>query len=223
MQGNIPAQHASDLVSASGKSSAEATAKERELQVASIPQHLANALIFVGSPQALAHAREAVHTMLVRAGPTPWAQKSVSDQKFFCVGLDSEWRPCFRKGESSRSSILQVALPHLVLIFDLHWMHSTSSPQQAHNHSRLPDSCQEEAIQVVHELLCNDRVLKVGFAFLGDLDKLYKDYARFQTITPFLELQEFLHHGVMRPQVDGVDNQSHVSTVHNLNLSRDTL
>ena len=152
------------------------------VEPAALPSHLASAVIFVSCAQTLAAANLFVKSLMNRAGKVAWADRSSRQEEAmeFVVGLDSEWRPAFKKGESFKTSILQVAFPTAVLIFDLHWMFKS---KRGHNDAMHA----QQAILLLKGVLEAPALLKIGFAFAGDLDKLYKDYA---TATATVELVE---------------------------------
>ena len=77
--------------------------------------------MFVSSPASVMEAIRFVELVLAKAGPAPWAERSSADKRELIVGLDSEWRPSFAKGQVNKTSIVQVAFPDQVIIFDLRW------------------------------------------------------------------------------------------------------
>lgn len=90
-------------------------------EVATLPAHVATRLIFVSSQASLLEAVRFVEIFLGEAGPAPWAERTEAEQKGLVVGLDSEWRPSFLKGQVHKTSIFQIAFTDKVLIFDLRW------------------------------------------------------------------------------------------------------
>ena len=90
-------------------------------KVATLPAHVAARLIFVSSQASLLEAARFVEIFLSEAGPAPWAERTEAERKGLVVGLDSEWRPSFFKGQVHKTSILQTAFTDQVLIFDLRW------------------------------------------------------------------------------------------------------
>ena len=234
--GSIPVEVALGLIAGTGAVGAaggtrggggDTALDVRTLEPCRVPAHLAESIIFVGSMQTVAQAAQAIDSVLSRAGSVPWTARTFGEQKEFVVGLDSEWRPSFKKGVSFRTSILQVAFPALLLIFDLHWIHSTSSPlpaavspgtvhaartlgsaaAAATAPSRLAGQCEravlgagfgasredgakQQALRLLRRVLQTDRLLKIGFAFRGDLDKLFSDFGTIAVVEPFIDLQD---------------------------------
>ena len=184
------------LVSSSNKRTASAAARDDggALEAAQLPPHLAQALIFVSSPQTVEHAGQVIETMLAQAAAVPWAERSGAEQPLYVIGLDTEWRPSFKKGEEHRTSILQLAFAQQLIIFDMHWVHSghtraLSSQVDGLPHSSQPRTWQEAALNLLRRLLTSPCYLKLGFSFQGDLDKMFKDYSSVSLIEPFLDLQ----------------------------------
>lgn len=149
-QGSISAEQALGLVSGvrgGDDTSAEAVCTD----TATLPNCLEERIIFVSSPASVMEAMRFVELQLAKAGPAPWAERSSSDQGRLIVGLDSEWRPSFAKGQVNKTSILQVAFPDQVIIFDLRWAGD-----------RLDCKHREEAWALVERILHAPPLLKIG-------------------------------------------------------------
>ena len=65
-------------------------------------------VIFVACPPSLARASCLVQAVLASAADVRWTERSGAARVEYVVGLDTEWRPSFKKGESNPTSILQV-------------------------------------------------------------------------------------------------------------------
>jgi hypothetical protein len=208
--GSITLQNAMSLVSSS-KGSVRAKARDDEegalegaLEAQTLPPPLAQALIFVCSPQTVKHAGQVIDAVLARAAGVPWAERTAAEKKLYLLGLDTEWRPSFKKGEDNRTSILQLAFAQQLLIFDMHWIYCgrtrvlASHASYASNADALPggsstSNVQAEALSLLRRLLSSPCYLKLGFGFQGDLDKLFKDYSSVSLVEPFLDLQVSSH------------------------------
>jgi len=212
--GSITLQQAMSLLSSSSKGTAGAKVRDDEegalegaLEAQTLPPNLAQALIFVCSPQTVKHAGQVIDAVLARAAGVPWAERSAAEKKLYVLGLDTEWRPSFKKGEDNRTSILQLAFAQQLLIFDMHWIYSgrTRAPASHASHASnadalpggsSPSNVQVEALNLLRRLLSSPCYLKLGFGFQGDLDKLFKDYSSVfkdcsavSLVEPFLDLQ----------------------------------
>eukprot|EP01052_Picozoa_sp_SAG31_P023842 SAG31_NODE_1990_length_6714_cov_43.804384_4_plen_1151_part_00 len=92
------------------------------------------------------------------------------------IGLDVEWKPqTCRSEKSSPASILQVASRDCVVIFDLLTLLSDAAANanpQASERSEL----RVAAETLIAELFQSKQILKVGFDFAGDLNKLHDSY-----------------------------------------------
>ena len=151
------------------------------------------------------HAGQVIDAVLARAAGVPWAERSAAEKKLYVLGLDTEWRPSFKKGEDNRTSILQLAFAQQLLIFDMLWIYSgritAAHASNASNADALsvgssPSNVQAEALNLLRRLLSSPCYLKLGFGFQGDLDKLFKDYSSVfkdysavSLVEPFLDLQ----------------------------------
>ena len=106
------------------------------------------------------------------------ANKAVSYlQKFSIVGIDTETRPCFRKGKSYIVSLLQVSTFDTCFLFRL-------------NHIGMPDS--------LLQLLQSESILKVGLSLRDDFNALRKrkeinpmNYVDLQKVVGAFGIQEF--------------------------------
>ena len=97
---------------------------------------------------------EAFHGRIITILSTEEANKAVSYlQKCSVVGIDTETRPCFRKGKSYIVSLLQVSTSDTCFLFRL-------------NHIGMPDS--------VLQLLQSESTLKVGLSLRDDFNALRK-------------------------------------------------
>ena len=218
-----------------GKTCSSSTAPQRQseaLPTVYLPRKLKSTLIFVSSPESVARAEKGINDVLARAGKTPWSERPHAEKKDYVVGLDSEWRPSFKKGVSYRTSILQVAFPALLLIFDLHWIFSSCSPpapadaaraqalppRVAGNNTdsfdtkvlRLLDmdpqrhTSQIKALLLLRRVLEAKGLLKIGFAFRGDLIKLCRDFKyQIASISPFIDVQEAVRTGAVAGELVG--------------------
>ena len=106
------------------------------------------------------------------------ANKAVSYlKKFSIVGIDTETRPCFRKGRSYIVSLLQVSTFDTCFLFRL-------------NHIGMPDS--------LLQLLQSESTMKVGLSLRDDFNALRKrkeinpvNYVDLQKVVGAFGIQEF--------------------------------
>jgi len=84
------------------------------------------------------------------------------------VGLDCEWRPFSRGMAPTPVSLLQVATPHAVFLFDLLVLEGEST--------EAPCPLSVEFRQVVSELLSRPGLVRLGFGFGEDMRRLKSSF-----------------------------------------------
>ncbi|KAF0742915.1 hypothetical protein Ae201684P_000844 [Aphanomyces euteiches] len=96
------------------------------------------------------------------------------------MGIDAEWKPVFRKDDHPFASVLQIAVGTKVFILDL-----------------IALSESQGVFTILHQLLTDATIIKIGFGFAHDLRVLRHTFpemnACFRQIQALIEMKDVLH------------------------------